>query len=1405
MDEQHKGWQSGALQINLARTAATVEIAEKYQILLKVVEGYYGVHKRTRELLEEINHPYVNWNFVVEQLKLVSLNDFYKHNAHLDGLAALRVILEIYLDIIRSAPQEDVKERGIRYLCDYLATILANSGEMLSRNITLIPFVMESLLRIAEDQAALFKKSSTCLKTIVHCILSDATTVETNALTRLLYQVFRATYDFWLSQSDPKEWFDPEAKTADFRDTYHTLIEPLSHRNVRLLIDKLESAHTSDLSDQDKIALYAEMPDYAQIMNGYLRVADELERSKVYVDAKHLAKLNFLYHIITVPEFSDIHGPVLREINRSLSKVFKEERPENLDAFVRQVFATLKRTSSRSQYQDTIFSCMSTMAKEIFGQDNHALIDTFIEEVITFGFQYPQIKGSTTEWQVQVNPAHIKNIRLWLEIIALRPRWTKRLLSALIINLKLGGVFVRDTDLLQKDISAFLNSDLSSAYNLAKQLLRMFPIYFSEIGAEGELRDVSTKVDELAFRQDKMIHFLRKQSHVESSSLLIPFIEDIFRYWYSGDKNQVQKHLPPEVYDQVVNSGEYFDGIHTIFTVMFPTVRQNPQSLLEWDQKKMEKEVHRIKGVSEAERERAVAIIRLYQLIYKKYNPHHVDLLNELEASFLFEQSKVRSLKRSLAREDYHKSLVIILGFLSILKQKILSPGKTTALENIYHKRHIAAGIPSMYGTYQEEKFDALGFSLRLESFATVLFEQVLTSLRLKFITKSTVAKINEYLGLFVQALELDGIATEGLEAKIKYVSSALQIKLFSIDQYTDIFKFISKGIQDIIQDYYIDPHRSNLPIIIIHQIVQKEGTVEGEALSSRDQEAIYQTSENFVRSMISSAFGLQVLDNFISSIIKTLGEELEKFKGNKETLSLVTTYNPDITISPITKTNKKIDTQILLGNKGYFLKELASHNFNVPPGFIITTEVFRCYDAVVSYEYMFKDLNDRIYKELLKLEKMTGRRYGDPKNPLLLSVRSGAAFSLPGMMYSFLNVGINEVIAEGLSRKQRFRWAAWDCYRRFLQMWGMFEGLERNFFDDIIDNFKQQYDVAKKIEFHPHQMREIALAYKKGMRERGIEIIDDPQEQLRHAIQRVFASWDSTHARLYRRQMGLSDAWGTAVIVQSMVFGNLDENSGAGVFFTRNPKGLSPGVTLYGDFIFGVQGDDIVSGLVETYPFSESQRKAERRESEISLEKRFPGVYAELVRFSEELIYERGFNHQEIEFTFENTQKEGIYILQTRDMVSMEPTKLKVFKETKDLHQSLLGIGIGVGGGALSGRVVYSEDEIKSFREKEPDTHLILIRPDTVPDDVGLLLQVDGLLTARGGSTSHAAVTVPQLQKVGVVGFNKLKVFESEGYSVINGQVINGGDFIGIDGWSGAVYVGRHEVASEKSYKITG
>jgi pyruvate,orthophosphate dikinase len=1396
MDNQDKILQSSALQVNLERTAVQVEIPEKYSILLQVAEKHYGVSKRMRELLLELNHPYINWEYVLKMLKTLSIGDFYEFNKDAEGLQALEVMLGIYFDVAASSPSENIRETAIRYLFEFISAIASNSNVHLSRNMRLFPLTIRTLLHISENRLFTFKKSSGNTKTLLKSLEEQKIEIPRDIMQGFLFRVFNETYKFWLTQPDPSEW-TPEEKESPVESTkiYQKLIKPLSHKYLEMLISKIEAIN--NITDDNTFILeYQALPDYTQITNGYFLVADQLEKEETFEGQQHLVKLHFLFHMLNVHGLSDVYINVLWEINRSLSKVFTEENHESLHEFIKRIFRVMKKSSARHEHHGAIIDCVTTIAREIFLQNNHQLVDTFIEELINYGFQYPEIKGSNTEWQIQVNPTHITNIRSWLDIIAMKPRWTKRLLSALIINLKIGGIFIRDTDIIQKDISNLLNADIAPAYNLVKQLLRIFPVYFSEIGAEGELRDTSTKVDELSHRNDKLIYFLRKQSHVESNSLLVNFIEDIFRYWHSGTKDYIKRHLPDEVFEQVNNKGELFDGMHRTFVILFPKIDNNPLNLLAWDKTKIQRELQKIKGIPERDKERTALIIRLYQLLYKKYNFEHLDLLRDMEASGMFSIAKIHSLKRHLQRKNYFKSLELILNFLSILKDKILSPQKTIPFENIYFKRHIAAGIPSMYGTYKELKFESVGFSLRLESLAGILFEELTKSLNLKFITKSTLIKIHECLWLYVRALELEGISTESLVTKMKYITSALQIRQFSIDQYVDIFKFIAKSIQGIIRDYYIDAHRSNLPIII-RQYIEKKNNAEPQALP--DIEALtYQYSENFIRSVISSAFGLQVLDNLNNNILKNLNAELEKFKDNKHILNLVMAYIPELAISPIYKADKNTDNQILVGNKGYFLKKLASMGFPVPPGFVITTEVFRGHDAVVGYKYIFNDLSARIHNEIVRLEKITGCRYGDDKNPLLLSVRSGATMSLPGMMRSFLNVGVNETIAEGLSRKPDFAWAAWDSYRRFLQTWGMFTGLERNFFDTIMDSFKSKYNVTRKIEFDPEQMRQVTFAYKNALVHKGIKIPDDPFEQLQQAILQVFASWYSEQAATYRHHMHISDEWGTAVIVQKMVFGNLNDNSGSGVIFTRSPRGTTPDVTLYGDFIFGVQGDDIVSGLVETYPVTEKQRLMEKRESLISLEKNFPEVYSELKRLSEVLIYEKGFNHQEIEFTFESPTKNGLYILQTRDMVQQEAQKLKRFKDIKELEESLIGMGIGVSGGALCGKAVYSEEEIVSLRAGEPETPLVLIRPDTVPDDIGILLQVEGLLTSKGGGTSHAAVTIPQLSKVGVVGFNKLKVYETEGYSTVDGNIIKSGDYISIDGSSGAVYRGKHECETE-------
>jgi pyruvate,orthophosphate dikinase len=1391
---------SGALEINLERTKAVVEIPKRYGILLEAARNHYGVLKRTEDLLLELNHPFVNWDYVLTQLKGLSIGDFYDFNTHAAGFGALQTLADIYLTVLSSVAGEEVKDNAVRHLFEYLNTILTNSNQLLVRNASLFPPLFNSLDDLALRQGDLLKRSSGYLKATTKLIVQKRLAMDWSALQNLLGKVFESTYRYWLTQPDPSGWVSSDWLRTD-RDAYRALMESLSHARFNECLARLAERHHQVATDAEQLAPYLDMPDHLQIANGYLRMADAMEKSPAFEGYRYLVKLDFLFNIMAVPGLTEIHKAALVEINRCLGRALKEESPEESPEFVQKVFRLLKKSVRPNRHQGSIIDCVTTLAKEVLATHNHALVDALIEGMVDFGFQPPDLQGSTTDWQIRVNPAHIQNIRAWLEIITLNPRWTKRLLSALIIHLQVEGIFIRDTDLLQKDISRLLNANIQPVYNLVKQLLRLFPIFFSEIGAEGELRSISTAADELSARNDGLIHFLRKQSHVESNSRLVPFIEDIFRHWGSGDKQCLRQHLPEEVYREVLTEGEYFVDLHRIFGRILAAIHGNVQDMLDWDEAKIARETREIPGVLERERKRAAQMIRFYQLLYKKYFPQHIDILRDLETANLIDPAAIRRLQRVLARKDNERSLRVVLGLIATLKEKVLSPQKTDYFENIYYKRHIAAGIPSMYGTYREGKFEALGFILRLESLATTLFERLFESFNLKFITKSTLMRIHQYLGLYIKALDLEGLATEGLASKLSYITSALQIRQFSIDQYIDIFKFIAKGIQDVTRDYYIDPHRDNLSVILGRMIRPAGGG--GKTIAPQDQEAFYRSSENFVRTLVTAAFGLQVLDNFVNAITRTLRAELEKFKGNKKILNLVMAYIPELAVTTLYRKNRETDNQILLGNKAYLLKALTAYGLPVPPGFVITTEVFRGFEGIMAYKHILKDLRRQVYREIQQLERITGKKFGDPHNPLLLSVRSGATISLPGMMCSYLNVGINEQIAEGLAKNADHRWAAWDSYRRFLQTWGMFQGIERNLFDEVMSSAKRRHSVEKKIQFNPEEMRELALSYREAIRARGIRIMENPFRQLQHAILEVFASWDSEQARIYRHQMHLSDEWGTAVIVQAMVFGNLNENSGSGVIFTRDPKGSSQEVSIYGDFIFGVQGEDIVSGLVETYPISEKQRETEKRDAMISLETKFPKIYHELVRIAEFLVVEKGFSHQEIEFTFENATNRGLHLLQTRDMVQRERGMVRTFSGSGNLEKSFLGMGIGVSGGALAGRAVYSEEEIAHFRQLEPNTPLILIRPDTVPEDVGIILKVEGILTARGGGTSHAAVTIPQLDKVGVVGFNKLHVYESARYSRIDGKIIRGGDFISIDGWSGSVYIGRQDVGANESFKI--
>jgi len=321
--------------------------------------------------------------------------------------------------------------------------------------------------------------------------------------------------------------------------------------------------------------------------------------------------------------------------------------------------------------------------------------------------------------------------------------------------------------------------------------------------------------------------------------------------------------------------------------------------------------------------------------------------------------------------------------------------------------------------------------------------------------------------------------------------------------------------------------------------------------------------------------------------------------------------------------------------------------------------------------------------------------------------------------------------------------------------------------------------------------MREVALAYRQLIEAAGVEVIDSPLEQLLMAIRRVLASWESPKALAYRRIMGISDDWGTAIAIQAMVYGNLSHASGTGVIFTHNPRWARDVLKLWGDFTTANQGEDVVSGLVRTMPISLFQQEIEMRETDVTLETHFPDIYRELQRWAHALIDDHGWSPQEIEFTFESPSAVDLYMLQTRDMAIRESQKVLAFDLEEPPNDRLLGHGIGVSGGAMTGRLVFSLEEIEAWRIREPATHLILARTDTVPDDIREIHAADGLLTARGGLTSHAAVVAHRLGKTCVVGCGSLDCSERDKQCRFPSGELKTGDHLSIDGHEGSVYRG--------------
>ncbi len=1399
---------SDALRANLQETAVTdVAIKPELTLLCEMVNDYRGIHRNIEDLLLEICHPFRNWTILLPKLRAFVLKNSQLYAKHEQAAEGFDLFTSIFLQATAEVEKNDqLVGLGMESLLAYVQKFLATAEDKLSSFQEVLDQFFAALEALDDRIIMFMVQGHHPMKKMAQTLLrysENNPDFDLTSSTSLFQRILTLNYTYWLREEDPLPWFTKECgdRCADWQAG--ALFSAISHAEIN---SHLTCVKDIDVKDKNALQIMLDLPAHMDIVRLYKDIPDQLvsglgsnqtPEEDRYVGTR---KLIFLFRTMETSGLYLIHEESLREINRSLVSLIQKQPYEEIESFLLTTMQLLKENVRR--YPHTSLQCIQVLGSEIFTRGSSRLAETFLWEAVRFGFQYANVSGVDEEWQPITNPAHLTNIRAWLHLIGQEPKWCATLFSALIINLNLTGTCVKDTDLFQRDITTLLNYPIEPVYNLVKQFTKLMPVFFNEIGAEGKLRDVSTDLDETHKRKDILIHFLRKQSHVESSNLIVDFIRAIVRFWHTRDKSHLAEYLPDEILSQIHTSGPFVDHLHLITKRIFKLAKvEKEEDLLLIDQKRLQHFLNLQVDLHEGERNRFALLMEMYKLLDQKYNLGFQEIRHQLQEAVAGGFPELEPLLEDLTLCDTFQCLNSLLVHLEKLKSIILSDEKFEAREDIFHKRHIAVDIPSVYGRYREKKFDALSLTFRLENLANIYLEKLPLTIQYNFITKATFIRVVKCLRLYIRALHVDGIISRKLETYVSLLSNSLGLERFSYTQYLDIFKGLSEGVKDIIYANYTNIHQNNLSIIIPQikspSLLAKYRNMLGASEDTSEPNNIHQLSEAFMRDLIATTFGLQHLDNFITNVYQTLERQRELL--SEEQLDLLMTYNTDKVLHHIGQATATANNLVLLGNKGFNLTLLKGDNKPVPPGFILTTEVFRCWSVIQAFPQAKDNYHNRIKQALAQLEEESGKTYGSTTNSLLVSVRSGASISMPGMMATIHNIGLSEEIVMTMGKNKDQRFLVWDNYRRFLQSWAMCCDVDREEFQGLMNACKAKYNISRKAQFTPDQMQELALLYQQKIRSLGIGIPDDPWLQLIAAIDMVFSSWHQTKTKDYRNLMGVSDYWGTAVTVQAMVYGNRCQDSGSGVVFTAHPYRQVRRVALWGDYASGDQGEDIVSGLVATFPISIEQAELDGRPVESCLQLKAPEVYGELLNISRNLVYDKQWNPQEIEFTFEGVKKEDLHILQTRDMITIKKREqFNVFLESDNFHKSLLGKGIGVGGSALSGRAVFTIDNIHELRESDPETPLILIRQDTVPEDIKEISAADGLLTARGGQTSHASVIALRLQKTCVVGCHTMQVLESQQKCKINNHTINFGDWISVDGRKGLFMKGKHPLKKE-------
>jgi pyruvate,orthophosphate dikinase len=721
-----------------------------------------------------------------------------------------------------------------------------------------------------------------------------------------------------------------------------------------------------------------------------------------------------------------------------------------------------------------------------------------------------------------------------------------------------------------------------------------------------------------------------------------------------------------------------------------------------------------------------------------------------------------------------------------------------------------------MYGSYKEKKFDTLKVFFQMNLIKLKLFEKIVENLQIENREIIDYEKNKMILKLFHITFQISGLANQ----EMNNLFNLLETPNLRISQFRDIVNqllIIHGGISDRFNETYRYACKEAINNLGLERISKKY-------VPHKKRENIEIIIDRFLRDQIMQFPLLQLFDNLLmelkSRIQITVRDHDEKiclnhrserlelkpkstdiksmldrpyYPNNDINRSENGTFFPIYDILKLPKEPEKRNKYTPIwevGNKAYgllFMKDIE--DIQVPDG-IILSQYF-------AKEFKKRILEDKILKqvliELLKrnVESFTQNRFGNPKNPQLLSVRSGAVFFMPGVMSTITNVGLTKRIIDYYAKEDP--WFTYDCYRRFLQdIATSFYDIKRRVFENIISQVKTDLNVQLKEKMTGEQMKILAEKYKEELTNRGFFIPEDPYDQLLYSIIAANLSWNGPTAKNYRRFLNMSDHWGTAIIIQNMIFGNKSPNDITGVV-QSNYHGDEK-ISLFGEYKTRAQGYDIVSGVANVFPISEDQKIVFPKYKKIpSLEESRPALY-KMISDAVRNIRQKFGNEIQIELTIEDNI---LYLLQVRGLASHIFQKEEIIEKPNVLQKAYLGDGLAASGGAVSGRAVFKTDRIDIIREKYKGDKIILIRPETNPEDVVGLQKSDGILTCLGGMTSHAVLQMRRFKKSGISDFSAMKIDEDNNMATVNkgpSKLIKilEGDYITIDGDSGKIYQGH-------------